>query len=53
MQNQELTQICPFWFVFMMMINSIPEPHLEGALPMSKFLKMKSDLAKDTDIIFY
>ncbi len=27
--------------------------HLEGALPMSKFLKMKSDLAKDTDIIFY
>ncbi len=27
--------------------------HLEGALPMSEFLRMKPDLAKDTNIIFY
>lgn len=27
--------------------------HLEGAIPMSRFLEMKPDLAKDTDIIFY
>ena len=27
--------------------------HLEGAIPMSKFLEMKPGLAKDTDIIFY
>ncbi|MBU0972086.1 MAG: ArsR family transcriptional regulator [Proteobacteria bacterium] len=29
------------------------QAHLEGALPMSEFLKMKPDLATDTDIIFY
>lgn len=29
------------------------QAHLEGAVPMSEFLKMKPDLAKDTDIIFY
>lgn len=29
------------------------QAHLEGAIPMSEFLKMKSDLGKDTDIIFY
>jgi hypothetical protein len=29
------------------------QAHLEGAIPMSEFLKMKPDLAKDTDIIFY
>jgi len=27
--------------------------HLEGAIPMSEFLKMRPDLGKDTDIIFY
>lgn len=27
--------------------------HLEGAIPMSEFIKMKPDLAKDTQIIFY
>ncbi|MFU8769921.1 MAG: hypothetical protein ACNA7H_09310 [Desulfotignum sp.] len=27
--------------------------HLEGAIPMSEFMKMKPDLAKDTHIIFY
>ena len=27
--------------------------HLEGAIPMSEFLKMKPDLGKETDIIFY
>lgn len=29
------------------------QAHLEGALPMSEFLRMKPDLAKDTNIIFY
>ena len=29
------------------------QAHLEGAIPMSAFEKMKPDLAKDTDIIFY
>lgn len=29
------------------------QAHLEGAIPMSAFLKMKPDLAKETDIIFY
>ena len=29
------------------------QAHLDGAIPMSEFLKMKPDLAKDTDIIFY
>ena len=29
------------------------QAHLEGAIPMSRFLEMKPDLAKDTDIIFY
>ncbi len=29
------------------------QAHLEGAIPMSEFLKMKPDLAKDTNIIFY
>ncbi len=29
------------------------QAHLEGAIPYSEFLKMKPDLAKDTDIIFY
>ncbi len=29
------------------------QAHLEGALPMSEFLKMKPDLPKATDIIFY
>jgi len=29
------------------------QAHLEGAIPMSEFLKLKPDLAKDTDIIFY
>ena len=29
------------------------QAHLEGAVPMSEFLKMKPDLTKDTDIIFY
>lgn len=27
--------------------------NLEGAIPMSEFLKMKPDLDKSTDIIFY
>ncbi len=27
--------------------------HLEGAIPMSEFLKLKPDLATDTHIIFY
>jgi hypothetical protein len=27
--------------------------HLEGAIPMSEFLRMKPDLALDTRIIFY
>ena len=27
--------------------------HLEGAIPMSEFLRMKTDLATDTPIIFY
>lgn len=27
--------------------------HLEGAIPMSEFLKLKQDLALDTRIIFY
>jgi hypothetical protein len=27
--------------------------HLEGAIPMSEFLKLKPDLATDTRIIFY
>ncbi|MFO7912672.1 MAG: hypothetical protein R6V15_10970 [Desulfotignum sp.] len=27
--------------------------HLEGAIPMSEFLKLKTDLALDTRIIFY
>ncbi|MBC8441892.1 MAG: ArsR family transcriptional regulator [Deltaproteobacteria bacterium] len=29
------------------------QAHLEGAIPMSEFLKIKPDLSKDTDIIFY
>ncbi|MEH0021384.1 MAG: hypothetical protein V6Z89_17150 [Desulfobacter sp.] len=29
------------------------QAHLEGAIPMSAFLKMKPDLGKSTDIIFY
>lgn len=29
------------------------QAHLEGAVPMSAFLKMKPDLPGDTDIIFY
>lgn len=29
------------------------QAHLEGAIPMSEFLKMKPDLSPDTDIIFY
>ena len=29
------------------------QAHLEGAIPMSEFLKMKPDLAMDTEIIFY
>ncbi|THB79733.1 MAG: ArsR family transcriptional regulator [Desulfobacteraceae bacterium] len=29
------------------------QAHLEGAIPMSEFMKMKPDLPKDTDIIFY
>lgn len=31
----------------------ISQAHLDGAIPMSEFLKEKPDLAKDTDIIFY
>jgi hypothetical protein len=27
--------------------------HLEGAIPMSEFEKLKPDLTKDTNIIFY
>ena len=27
--------------------------HLEGAIPMSEFTKMKPDLPRDTNIIFY
>ncbi len=29
------------------------QAHLEGAIPMSEFLKMKPDLSKETQIIFY
>lgn len=29
------------------------QAHLDGAIPMSEFLKMKPDLDTDTDIIFY
>ena len=29
------------------------QAHLEGAIPMSEFLKMKPDLSKETHIIFY
>lgn len=29
------------------------QAHLKGAIPMSEFLKMKPDLAQDTEIIFY
>ena len=29
------------------------QAHLEGAIPMSEFLKKKPDISKDTDIIFY
>ncbi len=29
------------------------QAHLEGAIPMSEFLKIKPDLAMDTEIIFY
>ena len=29
------------------------QAHLDGGIPMSEFMKMKPDLAKDTDIIFY
>ncbi len=29
------------------------QAHLEGAMPMSEFLKMKPALPLDTDIIFY
>ncbi len=29
------------------------QAHLEGALPMSEFLRMKPDLPKETGIIFY
>lgn len=29
------------------------QAHLEGAIPMSKFLEMKPGLSKDADIIFY
>lgn len=29
------------------------EAHLEGAIPMSEFLKMKPDLDPDTRILFY
>ncbi len=31
----------------------LSQAHLEGAIPMSEFLKMKPDLNKDTHIIFY
>ncbi len=29
------------------------QAHLEGAVPYSEFLKMKPDLGRSTDIIFY
>ena len=29
------------------------QAHLDGAMPMGEFLKIKPDLAKDTSIIFY
>ncbi len=29
------------------------EAHLAGAVPMSEFERMKPDLSKDTEIIFY
>ncbi len=29
------------------------QAHLDGAVPMSEFLKMKPDLSMETDIIFY
>ena len=29
------------------------QAHLEGAIPMSRFLEMKPELPKDADIIFY
>ena len=29
------------------------QAHLEGAIPMSEFLRLKPDLSKDTGIIFY
>jgi hypothetical protein len=29
------------------------QAHLEGAIPMSEFLRMKPDLGKLTDVIFY
>ena len=29
------------------------QAHLDGAIPMSEFLRMKPDLPKSTDIIFY
>jgi hypothetical protein len=29
------------------------QAHLEGAIPMSEFLKRKPDLSKETNIIFY
>lgn len=29
------------------------QAHLEGAIPMSEFLKMTPDLPRTTDIIFY
>jgi len=29
------------------------QAHLEGAIPMSEFLRLKPDLARDTNIIFY
>jgi hypothetical protein len=29
------------------------QAHLEGAIPMSEFLRMKPDLSKETSIIFY
>lgn len=29
------------------------QAHLEGAIPMSEFLRMKPDLDQDTQIIFY
>ncbi len=29
------------------------QAHLEGAVPMSEFLRMKPDLPQSTDVIFY